>query len=154
MPRLLSTLAMLLAASASLSAAEGASHASRPNVLLILVDDLKPTLGCYGDPAARTPHIDALAARGLRFDLAYCNQAVCAPSRFSLMLGSHPTSTGLYDLSSNLRKSLPKEVFDREFALEGTAKLVAGGGGADRQRRSFAERQRGRDVVDLLTGQV
>ncbi len=120
MPRLLSTLAMLLAASASLSAAEGASHASRPNVLLILVDDLKPTLGCYGDPAARTPHIDALAARGLRFDLAYCNQAVCAPSRFSLMLGSHPTSTGLYDLSSNLRKSLPKAVtLPQHFAQHG-----------------------------------
>ena len=52
--------------------------AVRPNVLLILVDDLKPALGCYGDPLAKTPHIDALASRGMRFDLAYCNQAVCA----------------------------------------------------------------------------
>jgi iduronate 2-sulfatase len=71
-----------------------------PNVLLILVDDLKPALGCYGDLHARTPHLDRLAARVLRFELAYCKQAVCAPSRFNLMLGSRSTSTGLYGLGS------------------------------------------------------
>ena len=54
---------------------------SRPNVLLICVDDLKPNLGCYGDKLAVSPHIDALARRGVRFDAAYCNQAVCSPSR-------------------------------------------------------------------------
>ncbi|MED5419754.1 MAG: sulfatase-like hydrolase/transferase, partial [Verrucomicrobiota bacterium] len=70
----------------------------RPNVLLLLVDDLKPALGCYGDPHARTPHLDNLATRGLRFELAFCNQAVCAPSRFTLMLGAHSTVTGLYGL--------------------------------------------------------
>ena len=82
----------------------------RPNVLLILVDDLKPALGCYGDSIAQTPNIDALAARGMRFDLAYCNQAVCAPSRFTLMLGSHSTSTGLYGLGSQLRQAFPEAV--------------------------------------------
>lgn len=82
----------------------------RPNVLLILVDDLKPALGCYGDSTAQTPHIDALAADGMRFDRAYCNQAVCAPSRFTLMLGSHSTSTGLYGLGSQLRDILPDAV--------------------------------------------
>jgi iduronate 2-sulfatase len=81
-----------------------------PNVLLILVDDLKPALGCYGDAAAKTPNIDRLAARGMRFDLAYCNQAVCAPSRFTLMLGSHSSSTGLYHLGSQLRKQWPEAV--------------------------------------------
>jgi iduronate 2-sulfatase len=84
--------------------------AEKPNVLLILVDDLKPALGCYGDETALTPNIDALAARGMRFDLAYCNQAVCAPSRFTLMLGSHSTSTGLYGLGSPLRQILPDAV--------------------------------------------
>ncbi|MEM7234071.1 MAG: sulfatase-like hydrolase/transferase, partial [Planctomycetota bacterium] len=99
----------------SLSAAE-----NRPNVLLILVDDLKPALGCYGDVAAKTPNIDALASRGTRFDLAYCNQAVCAPSRFTLMLGSHSTSTGLYRLGSQLRQVVPNAVtLPQHFAKHG-----------------------------------
>lgn len=92
----------------------------KPNVLLILVDDLKPALGCYGDSVAKTPHIDALAARGMRFDAAYCNQAVCAPSRFTLMLGSHSTSTGLYGLGSQLREIVPDAVtMPQHFAKHG-----------------------------------
>ena len=92
----------------------------KPNVLLILVDDLKPALGCYGDSAARTPSMDALARRGMRFDLAYCNQAVCAPSRFTLMLGAHSTSTGLYGLGSHLRKTWPDAVtLPQHFAKHG-----------------------------------
>ena len=94
--------------------------ADKPNVLLILVDDLKPAIGCYGDSHAVTPNIDSLAARGMRFDLAYCNQAVCAPSRFTLMLGSHSTSTGLYGLGSSLRKVLPDAVtMPQYFAKHG-----------------------------------
>ncbi|MGB7323778.1 MAG: sulfatase [Rubripirellula sp.] len=94
--------------------------ADRPNVLLILVDDLKPAIGCYGDSHAKTPNIDALAARGMRFDAAYCNQAVCAPSRFTLMLGSHSTSTGLYGLGSDLRKTIPNAVtLPQHFAAAG-----------------------------------
>jgi iduronate 2-sulfatase len=99
------------------AAGEGAR---RPNVLLILVDDLKPALGCYGDAAARTPNLDKLAARGMRFELAYCNQAVCAPSRFTLMLGSHSTSTGLYGLGSRLREVVPGAVtMPQHFAKHG-----------------------------------
>lgn len=92
----------------------------RPNVLLLLVDDLKPALGCYGDKIARTPSLDKLAASGMRFDLAYCNQAVCAPSRFTLMLGSHSTSTGLYGLGSQLRKFIPDAItMPQYFAMHG-----------------------------------
>ena len=83
---------------------------SKPNVLLLLVDDLKPAMGCYGDKHAITPHMDTLAEKGVRFDLAYCNQAVCAPSRFTLMLGAHSTSTGLYGLGSHLRRVIPNAV--------------------------------------------
>ncbi len=105
---------------AGLLAGQAVCAEQRPNVLLILVDDLKPALGCYGDPLAKTPNIDALAARGMRFDLAYCNQAVCAPSRFTLMLGSHSTSTGLYGLGSQLRQIMPDAVtMPQYFAKHG-----------------------------------
>ncbi len=98
----------------------GAPHASRPNVLLILVDDLKPTLGCYGDRLAITPHLDRLATRGMRFDLAYCNHAICAASRFNLMLGSHSSSTGLYSLGQNMREYYPDAVtLPQHFAAHG-----------------------------------
>ncbi|MEM9644411.1 MAG: sulfatase-like hydrolase/transferase, partial [Planctomycetota bacterium] len=93
---------------------------NRPNVLMILVDDLKPAIGCYGDKVARTPHLDELASRGMRFDAAYCNQAVCAPSRFTLMLGSHSSSTGLYGLGSELRAAIPDAVtLPQHFAAHG-----------------------------------
>lgn len=101
-------ISLVLACIGLVSIASGEEN--RPNVLLILVDDLKPALGCYGDTTAITPNIDRLASRGMRFEMAYCNQAVCAPSRFTLMLGSHSTSTGLYGLGSHLRQAIPDAV--------------------------------------------
>lgn len=89
-----------------------------PNVLLILVDDLKPALGCYGDRHARTPNIDRLAARGMRFEMAYCNQAVCAPSRNNLMLGSLSTSLGLYTLGRNFRSVSPDAITLTQYFME------------------------------------
>jgi iduronate 2-sulfatase len=84
--------------------------AERPNILLICVDDLKPMAGCYGDTRVQTPHIDRLAARGVRFDAAYCNQAVCAPSRNALLTGLRPQSLGIYDLGTHFRKTRPDAV--------------------------------------------
>jgi len=131
--------------------------AARPNVLLILVDDLKPALGCYGDPAAKTPNIDRLAARGLRFDLAYCNQAVCAPSRFTLMLGSHSTSTGLYGLGSQLRQKWPEAVtMPQHFAKHGgystqsIGKVFHIGHGNDGDPISFAVPHHKDKVIEYL----
>lgn len=86
------------------------SLAAGPNVLLICVDDLKPTLGCFGDSVAVTPNIDALAKRGVRFDRAYCNQAVCSPSRNSLMTGLRPQTIGVYDLPTHFRDAVPDAV--------------------------------------------
>lgn len=90
----------------SLSAADE----NKKNVLLICVDDLKPTIGCYGDAFAKTPNIDALAKRALMFERAYCNQAVCAPSRNALMTSLRPETLGIYDLATNFRKSRPDAV--------------------------------------------
>lgn len=77
------------------------------NVLFIAVDDLRPELGCYGHPLAKTPHIDKLASEGFRFTRTYCQQAVCAPSRISLLSGCRPDTTGVYDLKTTLRKAMP-----------------------------------------------
>ncbi len=113
-------------------------------MLLILVDDLKPVLGCYGDSVAKTPNIDRLAARGMRFESAYCNQAVCAPSRFTFMLGSHSTSTGLYGLGSTLRKAisnaitLPQHFAAHGYRTESLGKVFHIGHGNDGDSQSFS----------------
>src|SRR5690606_35566657 len=82
----------------------------QPNVLLILVDDLRPALGAYGDPVAVTPNLDKLSTNGLIFEQAYCNQAVCGPSRFNLLLGSRSTSSGIYHFGRNFRDPYPDAV--------------------------------------------
>jgi iduronate 2-sulfatase len=92
--------------------------AARPNVLLILVDDLKPLLGTYGDRTAITPNMDRLAQRGVRFDLAYANQAVCAPSRINLMTGARSTSSGIYNFGMNLRDYMPNAVTLPQYFLQ------------------------------------
>jgi uncharacterized sulfatase len=84
--------------------------AAQPNVLFIIVDDLTTTLGCYGNAHVRTPGMDALAARGVRFDRAYTQFALCNPSRCSFLTGCYPEKTGVMDLSTSLRKALPNEV--------------------------------------------
>lgn len=129
----------------------------RPNILLLLVDDLKPALGCYGDTSAKSPNIDRLAATGLRFDLAYCNQAVCAPSRLSLMLGSHPSSTGLYHLHSRLRAALPDAVTLPQhcarhggYQTESIGKVFHIGHGNDGDAASFNRPHFGDKVIEYL----
>ncbi len=99
-----------LSVAALLIIAMQSNAAERPNVLLICVDDLKPALGCYGDPIAKSPNIDKLASRGLLFERATCNQAVCSPSRNSLLVGLRPQTLGIYDLATNFRKSAPDAV--------------------------------------------
>jgi arylsulfatase A-like enzyme len=69
----------------------------RRHVLFIASDDLRPELGCYGNPLMRTPHLDALAASSVRFDRAYCQYPLCNPSRTSMLTGRHPTTTGVLD---------------------------------------------------------
>ncbi len=80
------------------------------NVLLIGVDDLKPLLKCYGDPIAITPNIDKLASRSKVFLTAYCQQAVSAPSRASLLTGLSPDQTKVWDLNTLIRSKNPEVV--------------------------------------------
>ena len=78
-----------------------AADAERPDVLLIMVDDLRPMLGCYDDPRIQTPNIDRLAARGVVFENAYCQYAKCCTSRLSMMTGLRPTAIGVF--SNNVK---------------------------------------------------
>ncbi|MEY3395832.1 MAG: hypothetical protein RL346_2069 [Verrucomicrobiota bacterium] len=96
--------------SACLAVISSGIAAEKPNVLLICVDDLKPLLGCYGNKVIKTPNIDSLAARSVIFENAYCNQAVCAPSRNALMTGLRPDTIGIYDLETNFREAVPNAV--------------------------------------------
>lgn len=106
----------ILAALAMLAA----PAAERPNVLFIAVDDLRINLGCYGDPVARTPHIDSLAARGTVFTRAYCQQAVCNPSRQSVLSGRRPDSIRVWDLTTLFRQTTPEVVsLPEHFKLNG-----------------------------------
>ncbi|WDQ14924.1 sulfatase [Rhodopirellula sp. P2] len=82
----------------------------RPNVLFIAVDDLRPSIGCYGDPHAITPHMDRLATQGVQFNRAYCQVAVCNPSRASLMTGLRPDKLGVWTLPIHFREAMPDAV--------------------------------------------
>jgi arylsulfatase A-like enzyme len=90
--------------------AETSSTTEKPNILFIAVDDLRPELGCYGHSEIISPNIDRLAQEGTLFQWAYCQQAVCAPSRNSLMTGLRPDAIGIYDLYTNFRTKVPNVV--------------------------------------------
>ena len=80
--------------------------AEKPNVLFIVADDLRTDLGCYGS-YAKTPNLDVLAKRGVRFDRAYCQQAVCNPSRSSFLTGRRPDSLHLWVNGTHFRDQNP-----------------------------------------------
>ena len=84
--------------------------AEKPNVLFIAIDDLRPELGCYGEKAIRSPNIDKLASAGVVFERAYCQLAVCNPSRVSIMTGLRPDSTKVWDLATRFRHTIPDAV--------------------------------------------
>ena len=94
----------------TLPAVAGTTAPQKPNVLFIAVDDLRPELGCYGKDYIKSPNIDRIAKAGMVFNRAYCQQAVCSPTRSSLMTGTRPDTTKVWDLVTHFRKALPDVV--------------------------------------------
>lgn len=104
----LTTFILLFAATHSF--ATNSLAADKLNVLFIAVDDLRPSMGCYGDSRAVTPCMDQLAERSLQFNNAYCQVAVCNPSRASLMTGLRPDNLGVWTLPIHFREAKPDAV--------------------------------------------
>jgi len=101
---------LLSLAAAFVAAGALAQEPTKPNVLFIAVDDLRPELGCYGNTVVKSPQIDRLARQGMVFSQAYCQQAVCSPSRSSLLTGRRPDATKVWDLVTHFRAALPDAV--------------------------------------------
>ena len=101
---------LVLIAQGTVLQAAAASPSLKPNVFFIAIDDLRTELGCYGVPLVLSPNIDGLAKTGIVFERAYCQQAVCSPSRSSLLTGTRPDTTKVYDLTTHFRKALPDVV--------------------------------------------
>jgi len=125
---------ILLVAVLGWAPAHGSTRdADRLNVLFLAVDDLRPELGCYGNQRVKSPHIDRLAKRGVAFGRAYCQQAVCSPSRTSLLTGLRPDSTKVYDLETHFRDTvpdvvtLPQHFKNQGYHAVGMGKIFHGG---------------------------
>ena len=106
--------------------------AEKPNVLFIAVDDLRPSLGCYGDPIAVTPNIDRLSTTARQFNRAYCMQAVCGPSRTAILTGRLPDNTGVWHNRNRFRErhpnlvTLPQLFKNNGYHAEGLGKIFSG----------------------------
>jgi iduronate 2-sulfatase len=113
---LLQLLACGVLAAGSLMAAD----ASRPNVLFIIADDLNNSLGTYGHPLVKTPNLDKLAARGVRFEKAACQFPLCGPSRNSMLTGLYPNSNGILNNGQLFRQTIPSQKsLPQAFRLDG-----------------------------------
>lgn len=101
----------------------------KPNIVFIAIDDLKPILGCYGNKLVKTPNIDRLARMGTVFMNNYCQQAVCGPTRASIMTGKRPDYTKVWDLKTKMRDinpgilSLPQYFKEQGYSSQGIGKV-------------------------------
>ena len=137
-----SLIAMVLALGGSALAAE-----SKPNVLLIAIDDLNDWIGCMGGhPQAKTPNMDRLAARGVLFTNAHCQSPVCNPSRASMMTSLYPSTSGIYFLKPDIKDSpvarestlLPMRFQNEGYYVTGAGKLFHGNPGNEEHMPNWA----------------
>ncbi len=121
-----------LTLAASLSAATP-PPSGRPNVLFFAVDDLRPEFGAYGATHVKSPNLDRLARSGMTFNRAYCQQAVCSPSRTVVMTGARPDTTKVWDLETHFRTAMPNVVTvgqhfkNHGYFVQGMGKIYHGG---------------------------
>lgn len=130
MKRIILTTGLCLAAlvfQTPFSSRSAATQKQRYNVILIASDDLRAILGSYGNKIVKTPNLDRLAARGIRFDRAYTQYPLCNPSRSSLLTGKYPTQTEVMDNEHYFRALHPELVsLPQHFKANGYASLRAG----------------------------
>jgi iduronate 2-sulfatase len=145
--------ALSLATLTSLHAADAPKQ--KPNVLFVVFDDLNNRLGCYGDPIAKSPNLDRLAARGTVFTRNFCQQPICGPSRASFMSGRRPDSLGiwsmtkyLYDLHPNA-VTIPQWFMQHGYTSMSIGKVLGGyGKEADFKKLSVPDRRTGGKTKD------
>lgn len=117
---------------------------AKPNVLMIAIDDLRPALACFGDETAITPNIDHLAKGGMVFQRAYCQQAVCCPSRLSMLTGLRPDTIRVWDLKTHFREAkpdavtLPQYFKNSGYHSRSIGKILHGGGKPSKDPESWS----------------
>lgn len=127
--RYMLNMGLLCLASLSVYSQAATKVAKKPNILFIAVDDLKPLLGCYGDAIIKTPNIDRIAKMGTVFMSNYCQQAVCGPTRASIMTGKRPDYTKVWDLKTKMRDmnpnilTLPQHFAANGYSTQGIGKI-------------------------------
>lgn len=120
---------ILLSMTTTLSVFSQKKQTTKPNILFIAVDDLKPILGCYGNTLVKTPNIDRLAKMATVFNSNYCQQAVCGPTRASIMTGKRPDYTKIWNLTTQMRDmnpdilTLPQYLISQGYETSGIGKI-------------------------------